>query len=58
MMEDGESFLGMGITSFSRNFPKVASNTARFIYRTIYEAQAGQPGGRFMGGMSQPRYLK
>lgn len=25
---------------------------------TIYEAGAGQPGSNFMGGMSQPLYLK
>lgn len=45
-----EGFLGMG----NLFFPEVASNSARFIYRTIYEAQTGQPGVRFMGGMSQP----
>lgn len=47
MMGDGEDnewilegFLGMG----NLFFPEVASNTARFIYRTIFEAQTGQPG--------------
>ncbi len=53
-----EGFLGMGISPFLKDFPEVASLTARVIYCTIYKAASGQHGRNYMGGMSQPLYLK
>lgn len=48
-----EGFLGMG----NLFFPEVASNSARFIYRTIYEAQTSARRS-FHGRNESAWYLK
>jgi len=47
-----------GESPFKWDFPETPSLPARFINCTIYEAADSQPGGNYMGGMSQSLYSK